>query len=434
MRRLKDSLVLGFAIFAAFFGAGNLILPPSLGVTSGDQGFLVSLGFMTSAAFIPLLALFGHSRLQGSMSDFGKKVSPLFGTLFSIGVYIIAIVLPCPRTAAVTYEMSVSPYLEVSPLVISSLYFGLVFLFVVNRGKALEILGKFLTPVIGGILLLIILIGSFTTVEPGISGTFEQPLIAGFLEGYQTYDALAGLLIGGVLVISVKNYPGYHTESEKKQLIASSGFVAICGLFIIYAGLLYVGSRYSGTFDPSMSRTAVLSGLSMMTLGNMGTAALSVLVGLACFTTAVGIIVGTADFFKEKFNGSERIYRMTAVIACLLGIFMGQFEVRFIIDIAVSILMLTYPLAIVLILLNLLPERLATKRLFRLVVGVAFLFSIPDFLKVLIPQELLVSYYDWIPLSKSGMGWVLPCLLVTGATMSFDLLKKKPDRVKGSGL
>ena len=60
MRRLKDSLVLGFAIFAAFFGAGNLILPPSLGVSSGDQGFLVSLGFMTSAAFIPLLALFGQ--------------------------------------------------------------------------------------------------------------------------------------------------------------------------------------------------------------------------------------------------------------------------------------------------------------------------------------------------------------------------------------
>lgn len=32
----KDSIVVGFSLFAMFFGAGNLIFPPTLGQLSGD--------------------------------------------------------------------------------------------------------------------------------------------------------------------------------------------------------------------------------------------------------------------------------------------------------------------------------------------------------------------------------------------------------------
>ena len=33
----KDVIVIGFALFAMFFGAGNLIFPPYLGVLSGSS-------------------------------------------------------------------------------------------------------------------------------------------------------------------------------------------------------------------------------------------------------------------------------------------------------------------------------------------------------------------------------------------------------------
>ena len=33
----KDSLIIGLALFAMFFGAGNLIFPPYLGMTSGSE-------------------------------------------------------------------------------------------------------------------------------------------------------------------------------------------------------------------------------------------------------------------------------------------------------------------------------------------------------------------------------------------------------------
>ncbi len=104
MNKTKETFIFGFAIFAAFFGAGNLILPPMLGFNSGPDWWLVALGFITSATIIPLLALFAHAKLQGTMLDFGNKVSPLFSLVFCICVYAIAIALPCPRTAAVTHE------------------------------------------------------------------------------------------------------------------------------------------------------------------------------------------------------------------------------------------------------------------------------------------------------------------------------------------
>ena len=33
--KMKDIVVIGFALFAMFFGAGNLVFPPYLGVLDG---------------------------------------------------------------------------------------------------------------------------------------------------------------------------------------------------------------------------------------------------------------------------------------------------------------------------------------------------------------------------------------------------------------
>lgn len=408
MNKTKETFVFGFAIFAAFFGAGNLILPPMLGFNSGPDWWLVALGFITSATIIPLLALFAHAKLQGTMLDFGNKVSPLFSLVFCICVYAIAIALPCPRTAAVTHEMAILPFFGTSSLVTSSVYFGLVFLFVMNRNNVLQILGKYLTPFIVLILLVIIVIGIFSPIGIMNPSTFEAPIISGLLEGYQTYDALAGLLTGGIVIISINKLKKNISFEEKKSMIAKSGFIAMLGLLIIYAGLIVVGALYGSQFSSEITRTELLSGLSIKTLGNIGTTFLSVLVGLACFTTAVAIIVGTADFFKGLFKESQKAYLITAIISCTLGVLVGQMDVTYIINVALPALMFIYPLTVVLILLNVIPDKFASKTVFRAVVLVAFVFSIPDFLSFLIPAESLQGIQAFIPLAQHNLGWVLP--------------------------
>ncbi len=411
MNKTKEIFIFGFAIFAAFFGAGNLILPPMLGYNSGPDWWLVALGFITSATIIPLLALFAHARLQGTMLDFGNKVSPLFSLIFSLCVYAIAIALACPRTAAVTHEMAIQPFFGTSSLLTSSIYFGLVFLFVMNRNNVLQILGKYLTPFIVLILLAIIVVGIFSPVGEMIPSTFQSPIISGLLEGYQTYDALAGLLTGGIVIISINKLKRDISFEEKKNMIAKSGFIAMLGLLIIYAGLIVVGALYSSQFSSDITRTELLSGLSIITLGNVGATFLSVLVTLACFTTAVSIIVGTADFFKGIFKDSQKAYLITAIISCVLGVLVGQMNVTYIINVALPALMFIYPLTVVLILLNVIPEKFASKTVFRAVVLVTFIFSIPDVASFLIPSENLQGIQKVIPLAQHNLGWVLPALM-----------------------
>lgn len=411
MNRTKQIFVLGFAIFASFFGAGNLILPPLLGFNAGPDWWLVAIGFLISATAIPLLALLGHARLQGTMIDFGKKVSLKFGILFSILVYVIAIVLACPRTAAVTHEMAIQPYFEINSLVTSSVYFSAVFVFAVNRGKVMDILGKYLTPIIVIILLVIIGIGVFGPSEVIRTSQNQSPIIKGFLEGYQTYDAIAGLLVGGIIIITVNNLEWDIELRDKKIMIIRSSLIALVGLLIIYVGLIFVGAKYSLEFPADISRPQLLSALATLTLGKFGSAFLAVLVSVACFTTAVSIVVGTADFFKGLFNNSKTSYIITAAVSSIFGILMGQFPVKFIIDLAVYALMFIYPIAISLIILNLLAEKYASPTVFRTVVGLAILFSIPDFLKFLIPVENLEFLYHIIPFSRDGLGWVVPSLL-----------------------
>ena len=425
MNKTKEAFVLGFAIFAGFFGAGNLILPPFLGFKSGSDWWLVALGFLGSTVFIPLLALLGHARLQGTMIDFGNKVSFKFSLIFSICVYIIATVLACPRTAAVTHEMAVQPYLNTGSLLTSSIYFSLVFIFAINRGKVIDILGKYLTPIIGIILLAIIYMGVFAPADAMLTGQYITPYVNGFLEGYQTYDALAGLLMGAVVVITVSNSKKEKTVYEKRMMIMKSGLIAMFGLLIIYMGLIYLGAKYNAVFESTITRPQLLSALASITLGKVGASFLSVLVALACFTTAVSIIVGTADFFKGLFQGSQRVYIITVALSSALGIFMGQFEVKFIIDLAVYALMFIYPLAMILIILNVLPEKFSSQVVFRTVVSVTFVFSIPDFLKFLIATEKLEIIYELIPFSKNGLGWVLPSILTFLVVNSLILFRQK---------
>lgn len=423
MNKTKDIFITGFALFSMFFGAGNLILPPFLGKNAGDSWSLVTLGFFLTAVIIPILGILAHARLQGTMYDFGKKVSPVFSTAYCLIVYIISIALPAPRTASVTHEIAIQPYFNVSSLVTSTFYFILVFIFVMNRTKVLSLLGRFLTPLIIIILLAIIFIGMFSATEAITPSIFKTPFIDGILEGYQTFDAIGAVVVGGVLVISM-NFNKSTSFEQKKELITKAGFIAGLGLFIIYAGLIYNGSLFSSTFAEKATRTDVLSSLSTQTLGNIGTTFLSVLVALACFTTAVGIITGTADYFKGLLKNSKNVYTITAIVGCVLGVVMGQFDVHYIINIALPALMFIYPITIVLILLNVIPKKWASELVFKVVVLVTFIFSIPDFLGFIVPKESLTGIKNLIPLANESLGWVLPAIL---SFIAINLVIKKAD-------
>ena len=419
MNAKREILITALALFSLFFGAGNLILPPQLGFKAGDSWWLVAIGFSISAVLIPIFGIIAHARLQGTMFDFAKNVSPVFSQLYCYLIYAISLSLPSPRTASVTHEIAVDPIFNSSYLGTSIVYFLLVFVFVMNRAAILAVIGKYLTPAI--LLVLLAIIGITYFEMPFVFGdsVFSNPISTGVLEGYQTFDAIGAVVVGAVIIVSINIREGEMPYSFKRKVITRAGWLAGLGLFLVYLSLILTGALFRNEFDIDVSRTALLSGISEATLGKWANQFLSLLVSLACFTTAVGIVTGAADYVKSQFPGFKKAYVFTAALGSILGILMGQFNVGYIIAVALPALMFIYPITIVLILLNALPSKFAPPRIFRPVVLTTILFSIPDFLETIGYPIGLKSY---IPLSDYKMGWVLPALLVF---LSYHLLLKK---------
>ena len=190
--------------------------------------------------------------------------------------------------------------------------------------------------------------------------------------------------------------------------------------------MIYNGALFNSVYDTEIARTKLLSEMSLKTLGNIGQIFLSVLVGLACFTTAVGIVTGTADFMKGLMGDSKRAYVITAIIGCFLGVIIGQFDVHYIIIVAVPALMFIYPITIILILLNVLPDRLTTPLVFRAVVIVTIVFSIPDFLASLGLKSAVAPVLEILPLGQFSLAWLIPSC-ITLLLMNVVALKNKQE-------
>ncbi len=58
-------IIIGFMLFAMFFGAGNLIFPPGLGFQSGDYFWMAIIGFVITGVGLPLVGVIAGSISKG---------------------------------------------------------------------------------------------------------------------------------------------------------------------------------------------------------------------------------------------------------------------------------------------------------------------------------------------------------------------------------
>ncbi|WP_277125378.1 branched-chain amino acid transport system II carrier protein [Capnocytophaga gingivalis] len=418
-------IVTSFAMFSIFFGAGNFILPPRLGQQAGDHWLLVAIGFCLSAVLIPIAGILVQARLQGSVLDFGKKVSPTVALILGCLLYGMCLAFPMPRTASVSYEMVSTSFTGTIPAWAKYFFYIVYFLLVgylcYQRNKVLDVLGKYLTPIMVGIIFLLILKAIFSISDIEIS-SFQKPLAEGLKEGYQTYDAMSSIIIGGVISASLF-MDNSLDKSQVKRLTIYSGIGSGILLFITYTGFIYAGASQGGYFPAIVERVPLLVAITKHVLGGVGGLLLSIAVGISCFTTAVGIITGGADFFKEITKGDERTYRIFVTILCVYCVIVAPYGVEYIIKIAYPILVLFYPVVIILIFLHLLPSYLASKTVFKVVSLVTFVTTIPLFL-----EQLGYHFFEVpFPLHEYGVSWLFPAFWawITTVLIEKTIVKSK---------
>ena len=104
----KDIIITGFALFALFFGAGNLIFPPYLGVITGEKFLIGFLGFIIADVGLSLLAILAAAKSDGDTERIFERAGKTFALILGSAIMIcLGPLLAIPRTAATTFEMGV---------------------------------------------------------------------------------------------------------------------------------------------------------------------------------------------------------------------------------------------------------------------------------------------------------------------------------------
>ncbi len=409
MNRKKEVLILGFALFAMFFGAGNLIFPPSLGIDMGKDWLVAGIGFLLTGVGLPLLGVLAFTKI-GRLEDFSVKISSRFNTLYCTAlVFVIGPLFAIPRTGSTTFEMGVLPsFPNVNPLVLSIItstaFFGITLILVIKESKITDIIGKFLTPVILIILAAIAFLGITgnigTPVDKNITGVFAK----GFVSGYQTMDALASVIFGVVIVKGLEG-KGIVEEKEQRYFLSGSALIAAIGLGLIYFSLMYLGARVSGV--GAFSTTSAALYLAEITLGSAGKIAFGICVATACLTTSVGLVAIASDWFA-RFTPIS--YKMWSVIICVFSGVMAIGGVDFIIKLSIPVLCILYPVTIILILLNVfgvkhvLVYRTATYTTLVVII-------LEEVFSKILHVTPVTNFLAKIPMAESGFVWVVPCLV-----------------------
>jgi len=415
-KKVVDTIVISFALFAMFFGAGNLILPPILGLHSGASWIPSILGFSITSVFATFLGILAVVVSGDNFSDVGNRINPIFSILIaSICMLSIGPLVAIPRTAATTFEVGVqSIFPNVSPIVSSIVFFSLTFILSLSSTKAVNIIGKFLTPVLLIILILLIGNGILNPINADITHlkTSAEAFSSGFREGYQTMDLLASFIMAGIIIAAIKS-KGYSKKNEKKQVTIISATIAMSFLLLIYAGLVYLGATSGYDSNGTVQRTELLLHISNGILGANGTLLLAICVGLACLTTAIALTTAVSDYFS-KLTNNFLSYRLLVVLVCLISGYLAVHGVDTIIDFAFPFLAVIYPIAVCMaIYIVLFGKFITDKKPYIAAVSITFIISVIGLLGNLgIAEEIMTQILNAIPLNKYEIPWLLPSFII----------------------
>ncbi len=423
---------LSFMLFGLFFGAGNLIFPPILGREAGTMEWSALLGFTVTAVLLPVMGVIAVAKSNG-LHALGKKVGVRFAAVFTAAIYLsIGPGLGIPRAASTPFEMVIAPYVAADKIVFfrllyTTVFFGVAFWLCLNPKKMVARMGKVLTPLL--LSLIVILFVGMKLKNPhqvlAPSESYQsQPLVRGFLEGYNTMDAIAALNFGLVIATAVKNF-GVKDNKKTIHFSIQAGVFAGIALVVIYAMLAFVGRTTGGLFKEVSNGADLLTQASVYLFGEFGPLFLGMIFTLACLTTCVGLISSSSQYFAtEKFSYHKWVFLWTVLSAIL-----ANTGLDWLLAFSVPVLNGIYPMAIVLILLGtLLPEGKTTWHYaYAYPVYLVGAFSLLN----LLPKSFhLKDVFSHLPFYDIQLGWGVLFVLGLVGGLIYDIFLTKKGTVK----
>ena len=436
----RQLAAVGSMLFGLFFGAGNLIFPASMGQLAGGSVLTASAGLLITGVGLPLLgvAALGISRCDG-LASLSSRVGKPYGLFFTCLLYLtIGPFFAIPRCATVPFEVGVVPALggqgsQGALVVFSLVFFAAVLWFSLRPGKILIWVGKVLNPlflICLAILLVTALVqpmGPIAGLPPKGSYT-QSAFVSGFLEGYNTMDALAGLAFG-IVVVNVIRDLGVTEPGAIAANTVLAGCLGCSLMGVIYLAVAVAGAQTRALYPTASNGGEVLLTMAQHYFGSFGAVLLAVTVTFACLKTAVGLITSCSETFCALFPKGPS-YRVWAVGFSLFSLGAANFGLETILAWATPVLMFLYPLAITLILLSLAGGLFGNdQRVYACVTAFTLPAAVVDFLHALPAgaqtalglKPFLEAVGQYLPLFTLGLGWVCPAAagLAVGLALHF---------------
>ena len=442
----KQYLIVASLLFGLFFGAGNLIFPIHLGQLSGANWGMATFGFLVTAVLLPLLAVLAISASHAKgVYDIGTPLGNKFALFFMVLIHLtLGPLFATPRTASISFSVGLQPVLPKSAakpalLIFSAIFFILAFIISYEQSTILDSIGRILNPLFLLLLFSVFLLAAISPMgaakDQSVTTAYQSAsFFNGFIEGYNTMDALAGLAFGYTIVSAVRQL-GKTSAKSNAKVTARAGVLATGAIGIIYIGLIWLGATTLNHFKISQEGGTVFNQIVTYYLGDLGHALLATLVTLTCLTTAVGLIAAFAQDFHRSFNKIS--YHGWLTIMTIVSFITANFGLDTIISWSTPMLMFLYPIAMVLIILSI-SGSLFDRDSIVYFCGILFTI-IPAILDMIASFPPIVSQQSWalqlkafqlkfLPFADIGMDWVIPAIigLVIGLILHF--MKKEKIR------
>lgn len=433
---LKKGALTGLLLFGIFFGAGNLIFPPTLGAMSGKNFWPAISGFVLSGVGIAILTLIiGALNPKGYVYEISKKISPWFATSYLVALYLaIGPFFAIPRTATTSYEVGIAPLLPsnmtgLGLIIFTVLYFVSAYLISLNPSKILDRIGRILTPVFAILIIILIILGVIkygATVPQTASTEYAKAAFgAGFLEGYNTLDALASVAFS-VIAVQTLNQLGFSNKKEYISTIWIVGVVVALGFSALYIGLAFLGNHFPIPADVMASDANkgvyVLSRATQAIFGPTAQIFLAVMVIVTCFTTTVGLIVSTSEFFNKTFPAIA--YKTYATVFTLIGFAIANLGLETIIQYSVPVLQVLYPITIAIVMIVIVNKFVALSKIgMQLTVAVVTVIAFTSIIGQQFKLTALISIINTLPLAQASIPWLIPTVI--GIIVSLFLPNKQ---------
>ena len=410
-------LAIGMMLFALFFGAGNLIFPAALGQHAGSNVGWALLGFILTGVGLPLLgvAAMGYSSCK-DVEELASRVHPIYGLLYTIALYLsIGPMFATPRTGTVAYEIAIKPFTEglsmnMEPIFLA-LFFGVSLWLSISPHKLVNRIGNILTPALLLVILLLIIksfitpLGGYAVPQPAY-GDAPTAVLQGFLDGYNTMDALASVVFA-ILVIDFVRLSGATSRAVVTKTVMEVGAIAVGLLGIVYVFIANIGATSVERFGLFDTGAPVLSVSANYLFGDFGQIILAIIVLLACLSTSIGLITSCGTYFHKLTPKIS--YKLYVVIFSVAAFGLSMFGLKTIISAAIPVLMLLYPLTIVIILLALLNNVFGGRRcVYAWTMAFTMISALMTGLETagIAPAALEQLFTQYIPFQSAGMGWV----------------------------